>query len=593
MDRPSSSRHSDRGMQACHSTATKDISYNPVLHETEMNAKGISPTGNDIDFSVLEPTTRDYVVTVPPFRHLSVHDPRHPAESTNFPLPVDSEFKAKKVNLLSLSQPFMRSFHVSWFAFFICFVSSFAAAPLLPVIRDDLDLRKEDVGMAGIASVCGAIASRLLMGFACDIIGPRYAGACAILLTAPAVFCMATVSTATGFILCRFFIGLSLATFVTCQFWMSCMFNSSIVGVVTGITSGCGNMGGGAAQILMPLLFNLISSQRFFGSARFTAWRISFFIPGTIQVIMGILMLTCTQDTPAGNFQKLRKSGNRIKDSYFKVIIHGVKNYRTWVLGMLYGFCFGVELTIDNVIAEYFFDKFNLSLFLAGVVASTFGLANFITRPFGGALSDFVASRYGMRGRLWTLWTLQTIGGVFCIILPFMGSLGLAMAALLIFAIFCEGAGGATTSVIPFVSRRSLGLVSGIAGAGGNAGAMVIQLLFFSSPNISINRGLISTGILSICCTVVASTLYFPQWGGMLCGPSKSIDATEESYYRREWSSEEESKGMHIASVKFAHNSRGERGRMKMSLDGKQIMPSQTRVASVETPPHANIVTTS
>ena len=60
------------------------------------------------------------------------------------------------------------------------------------------DLTQTDIGNAGIASVCGAIGSRLLMGTAVDAAGPRWAAAALLMLTAPAVFGMALVKTPAG-----------------------------------------------------------------------------------------------------------------------------------------------------------------------------------------------------------------------------------------------------------------------------------------------------------------------------------------------------------------------------------------------------------
>jgi nitrate/nitrite transporter NarK len=123
-------------------------------------------------------------------------------------------------------------------AFFFAFVSTFAAAPLIPTIREALNLTKADVGNAASAAVVGAIAARILMGNFVDNYGPRYGIALTMGLTAPCVFCMSLVTNATGFIIVRMFIGFSLAVFVACQFWCTSLFNTKIVGTANAVAAG-------------------------------------------------------------------------------------------------------------------------------------------------------------------------------------------------------------------------------------------------------------------------------------------------------------------------------------------------------------------
>ncbi|CAI0435917.1 unnamed protein product [Linum tenue] len=260
------------------------------------------------------------------------------------------------------------------------------------------------------------------MGAACDTVGPRLASASLVLITAPAVFFTPTVSSPVSFVLVRFLTGCSLATFVSTQYWMSSMFSSLVVGTANGVAAGWGNLGGGATQLVMPFAVTLI--RRSTGAAKFTAWRIAFYVPGLFQMLTAFAVLIFGQDLPDGNFRRVENSGDEIP----QILFHGVRNYRGWILALTYGYCFGVELTVDNVIAEYFYDRFNLDLQTAGMIAASFGLAN--------------------------------------VILGRVNSLGGSIVVMILFSFFCQAACGLTFGVVPFVSKRSLGLISGMTGGG-------------------------------------------------------------------------------------------------------------------------------
>jgi NNP family nitrate/nitrite transporter-like MFS transporter len=142
---------------------------------------------------------------------------------------------------------------------------------------------------------------------------------------------------------------------------------------------------------------------------------------------------------------------------------------------------------------------------------------------------------------------------------------------MVMYSICIEAACGAVYGVIPFVSRRSLGLISGMSGAGGNVGGGLTQFLFFTSSQYSTGKGLQYMGIMVMVCTLPVVLVHFPQWGSMLLSPSPV--ATEESYYAGEWTDEEKSKGLHDASLKFAENSTSERGRRNTILAGPTTSP--------------------
>lgn len=147
---------------------------------------------------------------------------------------------------------------------------------------------------------------------------------------------------------------------------------------------------------------------------------------------------------------------------------------------ILYGFCFGIELTVNNIINAYFTDNFNLPITTAGLCGALFGLMNIFARSLGGFTSDTLAKPFGMRGRIWAYFLTQFIEGLLCILLGFLqDTLAGTIITIVFFSMFVQAAEGASFGIVPFVSKRGLGVVSGLVGAGGNAGSGLMLALFF------------------------------------------------------------------------------------------------------------------
>ncbi|PWA76632.1 nitrate transporter 2.7 [Artemisia annua] len=440
-------------------------------------------------------------------------------EPQKFSIAVDSEHKATEFRPFSLSSPHMRAFHLAWLSLFSCFFSTFSIPPLLPIIREDLHLSPSDIGTAGSAAFAGSIISRLAMGPACDLFGPRLASATLSLVTAPIILSGAFISSPLSFILLRFFVGFSLANFIASQFWMSSMFSSSTVGLANGVTAGWANVGSGFTQLVMPIIFSILNTN--FNLTQSASWRTAFVFPAIFQAVMALMVLRYGQDLPDGNYKKVKALEKNPKHDAIKVFLNGITNYRGWILGLTYGYCFGVELTMDNIIAEYFYDRFGVNMETAGVIAACFAFGNCVSRPMGGVVSDKLGKRFGVKGRLWGLWVVQTMAGLLCLWLGRVNSMWGSIAVMCSFSFFVQAASGLTFGVVPFVSKRSMGVISGMTGSGGTVGAVVTQMLLFSgSTTFSTQTGISLMGVMMIVSTLSLTTIYFPQWGGMFCSPT-------------------------------------------------------------------------
>ncbi len=403
------------------------------------------------------------------FNHISYCRPkRRNLALMNNTQPLD------KLQLFSLKGVQMRTFHITWLTFFVCFFGWFGLAPLMPTIRADLGLTKPQVGNTIIAAVSATIFARLLIGKLCDTWGPRKTYTALLVIGAFPVMLVGLAHSYETFLLFRLAIGVIGASFVITQFHTSVMFAPKIKGTVNAVAGGWGNLGGGITNMLMPVIFATIVG---FGYTKAEAWRYAMVFPGIMLLVMAFVYYKFTKDTPEGNYSEI----NRTKKAAAKTDWSILADWRVWSLALAYGVCFGMEITFDGVAALHFTDTFKLNQSSAGFWAGIFGFMNIFARAIGGIFADRIGAKYGMKGKGIFLAAMLLLEGIGIILFAQAGSLEMAIVSMLSFAMFLKMANGATYAITPFVNEKNVGMVSGIVGAGGNVGGMLFGFLFKSS----------------------------------------------------------------------------------------------------------------
>jgi NNP family nitrate/nitrite transporter-like MFS transporter len=365
----------------------------------------------------------------------------------------------------------------------------------MPLVSETLHLTKAQKGNVAIAAVSATIIARLIIGRLTDKYGPRKVYTWLLILCSFPVMFIGLADSYTSFLLFRLGIGVIGASFVLTQFHTSVMFAPNIKGTANATAGGFGNTGGGATQILMPLIAAGLVGVGWVSKA--DSWRYAMIFPGVMLLVMAWLYWKYTKDTPAGNFNELPQTETGKKENTFLL---AAKDYRTWVLTIAYAACFGVEITIDNFAATYFHDDYKATLIMAGLLASLFGWINIFARALGGIVSDKVGKRYGFNGKVSLLAVLLLLEGVGIMLFANAGGITMAIVMMFFFGLCLKMANGATYSIVPFVNPKAVGSVAGIVGAGGNVGAMLIGFLFksmsYTTAFLYLGAGVFVTGIV-------------------------------------------------------------------------------------------------
>ncbi len=392
---------------------------------------------------------------------------------------MDFKNKATQITLFSLGTPQMRAFHMTWFAFFLCFFGWFGIVPLMKGdngVIATLSLTPEQVGNTVIAGVFATIFARLAIGPLVERYGARLTYTLLLIFGSLPVMLVGLAQNYEQFLLLRLGIGLIGASFVITQYHTSVMFAPNVVGTANATTAGWGNLGGGVTQAVMPLILAAVIT---FGAPAVIGWRVAMVVPGVALFLTGIAYYFFTQDAPDGNYKDLRTKGEMpSKKASRGAFLAALKDYRVMALFFIYAACFGIELTLNGTAALYFFDTFGLNVAAAGLAASLFGLMNLFARSLGGLFSDKLNRTRGLHGRVIFLFVVLFLEGIALAFFSRMAALVVAIPALVIFSLLVQMSEGATYAIVPYINKRALGPVAGIVGAGGNFGAVTAGFLF-------------------------------------------------------------------------------------------------------------------
>ncbi|RUO36392.1 NarK family nitrate/nitrite MFS transporter [Aliidiomarina sanyensis] len=441
------------------------------------------------------------------------------------------------LNLLRLSDPKIKTLHLTWFAFFLTFAVWFAHAPLLSSIQASLELTDAQIRALLILNVAITIPARIIVGMLVDKVGPRIIYAVLLIVSAFLCIGFAFATTYTSLAIFRFLLGFVGAGFVIGIRLVSEWFPAHQVGTAEGIYGGWGNFGSAAAAMILPTL-----ALAFGGD---DGWRYAIALVGLICGVYGFVFYAKARNTPKGSiYFKPKKSGAMLVSSWgalwalilmnipmylalailaWRLSPSGVNLYgdgvlysfwaalviifiyQTWttyqvnaehlragvpelekysfkqvaILNVAYFATFGSELAVVSMLPLYFLQTFEgLTAVTAGLLASAFAFMNLVSRPMGGWFSD----RYGRRRSLLYMIAGLALGYFMMGLIDSHWWLVMAVLVTMACSFFVQAGEGAVFAMIPLIKRSMTGQIAGMAGAYGNVGAVIyLTVLSFVS----------------------------------------------------------------------------------------------------------------
>ncbi len=431
-----------------------------------------------------------------------------------------------RLNILKLGQENIRILHYTWFAFFMTFVVWLGLGPMMPFIKEALDLTDQQAKVLLILNVAMTIPARIVVGMLVDRLGPRIMYTSILVLGGLVSIAFAWADDYQELALLRFLAGFIGAGFVVGIRMIGEWFPAKQTGLAQGIYGGWGNFGSAGAAMTLPFIAVAIGDA--------DGWRYALTFASIAAIAYGLLYFFIVSDTPKGStYFKPKKMGAMEVTSTGDLILYILMNiplflalavltwklspaqmgmidplttyliyaalvgtyliqvWKIWhvnghiikqpvpelhrykfkqvaVLNWAYFVTFGTELAVVSMLAMFYVEWFDIPKVTAALLAGIYPFINLVARPGGGWASDVS----GRKKTLIIVFTGITAGFLMLGTVSQEWPVWVVVAITIFAGIFSKAGSGAVYAMVPLVQRRMTGQIAGMAGAFGNVGAV-------------------------------------------------------------------------------------------------------------------------
>ena len=410
--------------------------------------------------------------------------------------------------ILTLTRPHSRAFYLSLFGLLLSFCALFNFNSIYLL---HYNIKPNNIRIDNIILFSSAMITRFCISFIADKYGIRITYSILLLVSAiVGILKLFLIEYTTARIVLSVFYGILGGSFVLSETWVIIMFDTSILGLVTGIIGGFGNFG----SVLVFIINNYLPNTYYYN------WVY------VLMIILSFIIYKYSDDCPYGNFNEIKhaynsSNSNNLDSSNYsnysndneinlENIVNdieiniqdkciSIKNIKIFTLALVYLFSFGFEMTLYTnifILTEYEDKSTEDKIYIMFL----FSILNLICRPLGGYISDIQYKYFKIIGKIKIMILFQ----IATLITNNLYYNNMSKYHLLLLSGFNNLLQGSIIGIIPHINSKNLGINFGIISGFGILGGIIGNILFYYFDNRNvfkyINTYNITVLILNIFC---------------------------------------------------------------------------------------------